>query len=84
MMIKADMPNLTKMEAAANDWLLGQCEGRGVHYRQEGDTESTCGDRWARHTAARDFVTCKSCLAILRSALRKREGTSPPVQSKAA
>jgi hypothetical protein len=59
--------NMTKMETAANDWMLAQCEGSGVHYRQDGDAASTCGDRLSNHTTtARDFVTCKSCLATLR------------------
>jgi hypothetical protein len=59
---------MNRAEEAANDWLLGQCKGSGVHYRQHGDAASACGDSWARHTSARDFVTCKSCLAILRGA----------------
>ena len=60
--------NMNGAETAANDWLLAQCQGSGVHYRQHGDAASTCGDSWSRHTSARDFVTCKSCLAILRGA----------------
>jgi hypothetical protein len=60
--------DMTAVETATNEWLLAQCEGSGVHYCQDGDAASTCGDRWSSHTAARDFVTCKSCLAILREA----------------
>lgn len=68
-----EVVKLSNMEAAANDWLLAQCEGSGVHYRQNGDAESRCGDRWANHTTARDFVTCKSCLALLRGAVKSCE-----------
>jgi hypothetical protein len=59
---------MAEVETAANDWLLAQCKGSGVHHRQDGDAASTCGDSWSRHTTARDFVTCESCLAILRGA----------------
>ena len=59
--------------AATTTGCKGQCKGNGVHYRQHGDTASTCGDAWSRHTTARDFVTCKSCLALLRGASKVRE-----------
>ncbi len=79
-----NMTNRTEAEMAANDWLLGQCKGHGVHYRQHGDAASTCGDSWSRHTTARDFVTCKSCLALLRGASKVCEEPLPRTVTKAA
>jgi len=79
-----NVTNGTEAEMAANDWLLVQCKGHGVHYRQHGDAASACGDSWSRHTSARDFVTCKSCLALLRGATKAREESSQRTMTKAA
>ena len=66
-------------EADAHDWLLAQCEGSsGVHYRQDGDEQSSCGDQWSKHTTSRDFVTCESCKAILRGAIPRSVSTLSP------
>ncbi len=75
---------MTKMETAANDWMRAQYEGRGVHYRQDGDAASTCGDRSSRHSTARDFVTCKSCLATLRGAPKLCDEALRRTDAKAA
>lgn len=50
-------------EVQANLWLIDQVDG--VHYRQEGDELSLCGNKWGKFLAARDFVTCQECRRLI-------------------